>query len=70
MLWPAWLWIGTPVKFSVWLMNRLATWTGVGYVWKRFRTQRHVWVWLILLNVVSMAGLALALRWLYYQHVN
>ena len=46
MIWPAWLWIGTPLKFSVWMTNRLATWTGSFYVWKRARSKQRVWMWL------------------------
>ena len=69
-MFPAWLWIGTPVKFSLWLANRLATWTGVAYLWRRFRSQRGVWMWLALLNVVSLGGLCLLFFWLHTRSVR
>lgn len=62
MVWPHWLWIGTPLKFSLWLLNRLATWTGLLYVWRRRRSKRLFWVWLILINAVSLGALLLVLR--------
>lgn len=65
MIWPAWLWIGTPLKFSVWMTNRVATWTGSFYVWKRARSRRRVWMWLLLLNAVSLGALCLFLFWLH-----
>ena len=65
MLWPSWLWIGTRLKFFLWLGNRFATWTGSFYLWKRLRATRHLWVWLILVNVVSLAGLGLLFFWLH-----
>ncbi len=65
MVWPAWLWIGTPLKFWLWFVNRLATWTGVAYLWKRFRSQRLFWVWVSLFNIVSLAGLGVLFFWLH-----
>ena len=65
MVWPAWLSITTPLKFSLWLLNRLATWTGVFYFWKRFRAQRGFWIWITLINVVSLSALVLLFFWLY-----
>ena len=65
MVWPSWLWIGTPLKFFLWLGNRLATWTGSLYFWKRFRTKKAVWAWLFLLNAVSMGSLCGLFFWLY-----
>ncbi len=70
MLWPAWLWVGTPLKFSLWLANRVAAWTGLAYVWKRFRAQRHLWLWIALLNVVSLGGLVVLFFWLHAQSVR
>ena len=64
MVWPSWLWIGTPVKFSLWLLNRLATWTGLFYLWRRFRSQRLFWVWFAVINVASLSGLAILFFWL------
>ena len=65
MVWPSWLWIGTPLKFWVWFVNRLATWTGALWFWKRFRTRRILWLLLILLNVASLSGLCLIFFWLH-----
>lgn len=59
MVWPAWLWIGTPLKFSIWLVNRIATWTGLYYFWSRLRASRVFWLWLVLINVLSWGALAL-----------
>ena len=67
MVWPAWLWIGTRLKFSLWLTNRIATWTGIAYFWKRFRSQRFFWWWLVLMNVVSFGGLCLLFFWLHVR---
>ncbi len=64
MVWPSWLWVGTSLKPCLWLVNRLATWTGVRYFWKRQRSRRSFWVWVILINVVSLAGLGLLFCWL------
>ena len=64
MIWPSWLWIGTPLKFFLWLSNRVATWTGSLYVWKRLRATRHVWWGLLVLNLVSWGGLCLLFFWL------
>ena len=55
---PAWLWIGTRLKFLSWLGNRIVTWAGSLVIWKRFRTKRWVWVGLLLLNLVSLSLLA------------
>ena len=65
MVWPSWLWIGSSVKFFLWLGNRLATWTGSFFFWRRFRSRRRVWVWLFVINVVSLAGLCALFFWLY-----
>ena len=65
MIWPAWLSLTSPLKFSVWVVNRLATWTGGFFLWKRWRARRRVWVWLTLVNLVSLSGLCLVLFWLY-----
>ncbi len=67
MVWPAWLWIGTPLKFTLWLLNRFLTWTGVIYVWRRFRSRKHFWAWLVLLNAVSLGGLGLLFFWLHIR---
>ncbi len=61
----SWLWISSPLKFSLWVVNRVATWTGVFYLWKRFRSTRHFWAWITLINVVSLCGLGLVFFWLH-----
>lgn len=67
MPWPAWLLIGSPVKLSVWVVNRLATWTSGLYLWKRHRGRRRVWPWLILLQAASLGVLAVVFRWLAWR---
>ena len=67
MLWPSWLWIGTPTKVTIWLTNRLATWTGVYYFWRRFRTHRYFWPLLITINLASVSALGLIFYWLHTQ---
>ena len=62
MLWPSWLWITTPVKFSIWLCNRIATWCGQFYLWKRIRSKRVFWV--VLINLCSLGILVLVFFWL------
>ena len=64
MLWPSWLWIGTPLKFFLWAANRLATGTGLLYLWKRSQVKRRFWMWMILINLVSLGGLILLFFWL------
>ena len=67
ILWPPWLWISTPLKFFLWMGNRVATWTGSHLFWKRFRSRRTVWVWLVLLNIVSLGALGLLFVWLHHR---
>ena len=67
MIWPSWLWIGTPVKFFLWFGNRLATWTGSFIFWKKFRANRKVWLGLMLINAVSLAGLGGVFYWLHWR---
>lgn len=64
-MWPAWVGIGTPLTFSLWLVNRLATWTGLIYLWRRVRFRRFAWVWLSLINVASLGALGLVFYWLH-----
>ncbi len=61
---PSWLWIGTPLKFSIWFANRVVTWTGAFYVWRRFRRTHRIWFWLIVINAVSLVALVIALFFL------
>lgn len=56
--WPAWL-AWTPLTGWLWLSNRLVTWTGLFFLWKRWRTRRAAWFWLALLNVLSLSALSL-----------
>ena len=70
MVWPSWLWIGTRLKFSLWLGNRLATWTGLLYLWRRWRARRWFWVWFVLVNLLSIAGLAAVLFWLHRHAIE
>ena len=67
MPWPAWLWIGTPLKAGLWIGNRLFTWTGLLYFWRRFRSQRFFWLWLILINTASLGSLCLLFFWLHLR---
>ena len=62
MLWPPWLWISTPVKFLIWLFNRVVTWSGQFYLWKRIRSKRFLWIALI--NLCSLGILVLIFFWL------
>ena len=65
MIWPSWLWIGTPLKVGLWVVNRLATWTGLVYLWKRFRARRLFWVYVLLINTVSLGVLGIVFFWLH-----
>lgn len=67
MWWPSWLWIGTPFKFSLWMLNRFLTWTGLLFFWKRFRASRFVWAWIIVINVVSLGALGIVFLWLHHR---
>ena len=64
MVWPAWLWVGTRLKLSLWLANRLATGTSLLYLGRRLRSRRFFWLWFILINVCSLSLLALLFFWL------
>ena len=53
---PAWLWLGTRLKFVSWLGNRMVTWAGSLVIWKRFRAKkRWLWAGLLILNAVSLS---------------
>ncbi len=58
--WMAW-WLGTPIKCLLWLGNRLITGFGLVCVWRRFRAHQWVWPGLIVLNLLSLGGLAIVL---------
>ena len=67
MIWPHWLWIGTPAKFWIWLSNRAATGLGSFVLWKRnrsARSARRLWAQILLLNLVSWGALILIFLWL------
>lgn len=66
--WPSWLWLGSPLKVWLWVINRLATLTGVLYFWKRIRARRFFWAWLMLINMASLGCLGLVLFWLRHAH--
>ena len=65
MMLPPWLWIGTPLKFFLWLGNRLATWTGSWMLWKQQRSKRRLIVGLVILNAVSFGILGAVFFWLH-----
>lgn len=64
MVWPSWLWIGTPFKFWLWLTNRLATGGGLWYLWRRLRSRRHFWLWFIVIQLLSVSVLVSLFFWL------
>ena len=70
MAWPFWLGIGVPLKLKLWLGNRLATWAGMAYVWKRNARRRRIWVWLLAINVVSLGALAGLFFWLHQRSLH
>lgn len=70
MIWPSWLWVGSRFKLSLWLANRLATWTGLFYFWKRFRSHRLFWLWVVMINIVSVSALVLLFFWLHHRSVS
>ena len=67
--WPAWLWITTPFKFLLYVINRVLTATGVAYNWKRLRARRYFWVWLLIINLCSFSLLAGLFYWLHVRRM-
>ena len=63
---------GSPAKIAIWFGNRVATWTGLLVVWKRLKGHpqrpRRFFLWLVLINGVSLALLAGLLWWLTHRH--
>ena len=58
MIWPSWFaWVArlAPWKVVLWFGNRITTWVGLFHLWRRFRTRRFVWVWLLLVNAASLS---------------
>ena len=70
MAWPAWLWIGTRVKFFLWAGNRVATGAGSFLFWKRYRSRRGIWAWLMLLNAFSISALICLFYWLHTREAH
>jgi hypothetical protein len=62
---PAWLWLTTPLKFGLWLANRLVTWAGLFWLWRRWRQHRSVWLRLALVNAASLGLLGGVFFWLW-----
>lgn len=61
-----WLFLtGSPVKLSLWIGNRLATWTGLIVAWRKLKgspnRSRAFFKWLMLINAVSLLVLVVAL---------
>ena len=67
MAWPSWLWVGTPLKFFLWLGNRCVTWIGSLVLWRRWRDRRRVWLRLWCINLLSLGGLGLIFFWLHIR---
>ena len=63
---------GSPLKIAIWLGNRVATWTGLFVVWKHLKGHpqrpKRFFLWLVLMNGVSMALLVGALWWFTRHH--
>ncbi len=60
--------INTPLKLAILVGNRLATWTGLFYLWRRVASRRtHGWrtflLWALGINLVSLSLLAGLLFW-------
>lgn len=57
---------GSPMNLALWVGNRLATWTGLFFVWKKLHGQPHRVHWFLLwgalVNAVSLAGLLVVLH--------
>ena len=70
MPWPAWLWIGTRLKFGVWLSNRMTTWVGSFFVWTKVGSRRQRWLWIAAINVVSLGALVLMFYWLHRRSLD
>ena len=73
MIWApffSWFWGLTPFKALLWLGNRIATWFGMFHFWKRFRSQRLVWVWLLLINAASFGVLIVVFVLMKHRHVG
>ena len=67
---PAWFWISSPLKFFLWLFNRMATWTGSFVLWKRRRSTRRFLIGMIVLNMVSIGILGFIFFWLHTHAIR
>ncbi len=66
--WSPGLWFSSPLKVWLWLTNRVATYTGGFYLWKRYRTRRGFWVRMILFNLASLSVLCFVFLRLRQHH--
>ena len=62
---------GSPLKVTMWVGNRLATWTGLAWIWRRLRGHPHRprWfaAWMIVVNVVSYLAFFWGVWWLTHR---
>ena len=65
---------GSPIKIAVWVGNRIATWTGLVVMWKRLKGHpqrpKHFFLWLVVINGVSLALLVGLLWWLAHRSAH
>ncbi|MBI3319959.1 MAG: hypothetical protein HYZ89_05180 [Candidatus Omnitrophica bacterium] len=61
--------LGSPLKLMLWAGNRLATWTGLLYLWRRVAKRPQRWrvflVWALWINLLSLSVMAGLLYWLF-----
>lgn len=59
----------SPLKLTLWMGNRLATWTGLLYVWRRVAHRPQRWrvflVWSVWINLLSLGVMAGVFYWLF-----
>lgn len=62
MMGPWAFFLGSPLKVGLWIGNRLVTWTGLLYVWRRVANGPQRWrtflVWATWINPLSLGVLA------------
>ena len=58
----------SPIKLVIWLANRLATWLGIFFVWKKLEgspnRKRHFIMWMVVINTISFFILLAILRFI------
>ncbi len=63
--------LGSPLKLVLWIGNRLATWTGLCYVWQRVKASPRRWraflLWAVCINLFSLSLLIGVLYWLAHR---